>query len=40
MVMIDDDEKKEPIQLKFKKLAICTGGRATLPSNIPGLKIT
>jgi pyruvate/2-oxoglutarate dehydrogenase complex dihydrolipoamide dehydrogenase (E3) component len=38
VVPVDDDEKKEPIQLKFKKLAICTGGRATLPSNIPGLK--
>ena len=30
-------EKKEPIQLRFKKLAICTGGRAYIPTNIPGL---
>ena len=29
---------ENPIQLKFKKAAICTGGRATIPTNIPGLK--
>ncbi len=36
---LSDDEKegKTPIQLKFKKVAICTGGRATIPSNIQGL---
>jgi pyruvate/2-oxoglutarate dehydrogenase complex dihydrolipoamide dehydrogenase (E3) component len=27
----------ETIQLKFKKAAICTGGRATIPQNIKGL---
>jgi Pyruvate/2-oxoglutarate dehydrogenase complex, dihydrolipoamide dehydrogenase (E3) component, and related enzymes len=29
------DEK--PIQLRFRKVAICTGGRASIPSGIPGL---
>jgi pyruvate/2-oxoglutarate dehydrogenase complex dihydrolipoamide dehydrogenase (E3) component len=29
---------QDPVQLKFKKVAICTGGRATIPSNIPGLE--
>lgn len=29
---------EEPIQLKFKKAAICTGGRATIPKGIPGLE--
>jgi len=29
---------EDPIRLKFKKAAICTGGRATIPDNIPGLK--
>jgi len=30
--------EKNPIRLKFKKAAICTGGRATIPNNIPGLE--
>jgi len=30
-------EEKEPIRLKFKKAAICTGGRAMVPTDIPGL---
>lgn len=36
---LDDDLKniKEPIRLKFKKAAICTGGRAKVPSGISGL---
>jgi pyruvate/2-oxoglutarate dehydrogenase complex dihydrolipoamide dehydrogenase (E3) component len=32
-----DQNNKEPIRLKFKKAAICTGGRAKIPSDIPGL---
>lgn len=37
---LNDDLKntKKPIRLKFKKAAICTGGRAKVPSDIPGLK--
>lgn len=34
-VIPPSDEK--PIQLRFKKAAICTGGRARIPSSIPGL---
>ena len=30
-------EGKERIMLKFKKLAICTGGRAMIPTDIAGL---
>jgi len=29
--------EKYPVRLKFKKAAICTGGRATIPTGIPGL---
>jgi len=29
--------EKDPVQLKFKKAAICTGGRATIPMDIAGL---
>jgi len=32
-----DGEESEPIRLKFKKAAICTGGRALVPKGIPGL---
>ncbi len=41
VVPVDTNENvniKKPIQLKFKKAAICTGGRASIPSNIPGLE--
>merc|ERR1712170_154800 len=31
-------KNNNPIKLKFKKLAICTGGRATIPSDVPGLE--
>ena len=34
---VDDNNDEKPVQLKFNKLAICTGGRAFIPSNIPGL---
>jgi pyruvate/2-oxoglutarate dehydrogenase complex dihydrolipoamide dehydrogenase (E3) component len=29
---------EKPIHLKFKKAAICTGGRASIPNGIPGLE--
>ncbi len=34
---LEEIKKDDTIKLKFKKLAICTGGRAYIPSNIPGL---
>ncbi len=33
----DTSKEQKPIQLTFQKVAICTGGRATIPTNIPGL---
>jgi pyruvate/2-oxoglutarate dehydrogenase complex dihydrolipoamide dehydrogenase (E3) component len=35
---VGNNDQKDPIRLKFKKLAICTGGKASFPSNIPGLE--
>ena len=32
------DAGKDPVQLKFRKAAICTGGRAKIPGDIDGLK--
>ena len=33
----DGEDVPKPILLKFRKAAICTGGRATIPRGIPGL---